>query len=151
MTRLRLAATCFVQIACKKRANKKVCARSAAQRYDGRKYKICRGKRAPLNSLERVASLEVDAESWLNFQKIREIKEDVVTRAERIKMNETMDDVLKYLTETRPIGADGAYVSYGEISKKIGKSRHAVAYAVERLRLMGKIAIWDNKLHIVGA
>ena len=73
-----------------------------------------------------------------------------MTRNERIKMNDTMNDVLEYLTKTRPIGADGEYVSYGEISRHVGKSRHAVAYAIERLRLLGKLAIYDNKLHVVG-
>ena len=72
-------------------------------------------------------------------------------RRERITMNETMQQVMQYLTETRPVGDDGAYVSYGEISKAIGKSRHAVAYAIEKLRIVGKLAIWDNKLHLLGS
>lgn len=72
-------------------------------------------------------------------------------KGERVTMNDTMQQVMDYLTKTRPVGEDGAYVSYGEISKSIGKSRHAVAYAIEKLRMTGKLAIWDNKLHVLGA
>lgn len=72
-----------------------------------------------------------------------------MTQQERIKMSETMKEILRYLTEERKISPDGEYVSYGEIAKRIKKSRHAVAFGIERLRKEGKIRIFDNKLHVV--
>ena len=68
---------------------------------------------------------------------------------ERIKMSETMTEILRYLTEEKKVPPEGLYVSYGEIAKRIKKSRHAVAFGIERLRKEGKIQIYDNKLHVV--
>lgn len=76
---------------------------------------------------------------------------------ENIRPSETMNAVMQYLTEIRPLKEDGEYIPYGEIAvgikEKLGldRSRHAIAYAIERLRKIGKLAIYDNKLHLVGA
>ena len=64
------------------------------------------------------------------------------------EMNATMQSVWKYLTEH--VAADGSFISYAVIRDAVGKrSRHAIAYAVERLRKRGKIQIFDNKIHII--
>lgn len=76
-------------------------------------------------------------------------------KREYVKTSETMDAIMRYLTEIRPLKDDGEYIPYGElaagIKEKIGldRSRHAIAYAIERLRKLGKIAVYDNKLHLV--
>lgn len=64
-------------------------------------------------------------------------------------MNATMQGVWKYLTENIKTD-EGAYISYSIIRDAVGKrSRHAIAYAVERLRARGKIGIYENKIHIL--
>lgn len=77
-------------------------------------------------------------------------------KGEMINMNQTMEDVMEYLTKTRPMSLggpiredEGKFVSYAEISKVIGKSRHAVAYAVEKLCRLRKLWMSDRKLYIV--
>ena len=78
-------------------------------------------------------------------------------KGERATMSWTMDAVLEYLTKTRPIRSEGEYVGYAEIvegiekTKGIRRSRHAVAFAVERLCKIGKLGMWDNKLHVIEA
>ena len=63
-------------------------------------------------------------------------------------MNATMQGVWKYLTEH--ITDEGAYISYSIIRDAVGKrSRHAIAYAVERLRARGKIRIYDRKIYVL--
>ena len=68
---------------------------------------------------------------------------------EMIEMNATMTDIMAYLQER--LGTERAYVPYGEIAKKVNKSRHAVAYAIERLRRQRALAVEDGKLYIVNA
>lgn len=78
-------------------------------------------------------------------------------KGEQTTMSWTMDAVFEYLTKTRPIRTEGEYVGYAEIVNGIEKatgirrSRHAVAFAIERLCKIGKLGIWDNKLHVIGA
>lgn len=62
-------------------------------------------------------------------------------------MNATIKGVWKYLTENVP--KDGRYISYATIRDVVGRSRHAVAYAVEKLMRMGKIRIYDGKIFIL--
>ncbi|MBQ9713691.1 MAG: hypothetical protein IJV83_00020 [Clostridia bacterium] len=69
-------------------------------------------------------------------------------RNERRDMSDTMKDVLRYLRER--LGESSAYVSYGTIAKEVGKSRHAVAFAVERLKGEGKLRVYDGELMVVG-
>lgn len=71
-----------------------------------------------------------------------------MTKMERREMSGTMIDVLRFLRER--LGDSSAYVSYGTIAKEIGKSRHAVAYAVERLKVEGKLRVYDGELMVVG-
>lgn len=71
-----------------------------------------------------------------------------MTSKERREMSGTMIEVLRYLRER--LGDSSAYVSYGTIAKKVGKSRHAVAYAVERLKSQGKLRVLDGELMVVG-
>ena len=66
---------------------------------------------------------------------------------EMITMNATIKGVWKYLTENVP--EDGRYISYATIRDIVGRSRHAVAYAVEKLIRMGKIRIYDKKIFIL--
>ena len=67
---------------------------------------------------------------------------------EMIDMTGTMHKVWKYLTEN--VGDEGKFVSYSDIKKAVGKrSRHAIAYAVEKLRRYGKVQIYDGKLHVL--
>ena len=68
---------------------------------------------------------------------------------EMMEMNATMTDIMAYLQER--LGTERAYVPYGEIARKINKSRHAVAYAIERLRRQRALAVDDGKLYIVNA
>ena len=70
-----------------------------------------------------------------------------MTSFENREKGKTRMDVLKYLSDL--LGDREEYVSYGKIAKAIGKSRHAVAYAVERLRAEGKLRIFDGKLSVV--
>lgn len=63
--------------------------------------------------------------------------------------SDTQKQVLLYLREE--LGERSAYVSYGKIAKAIGKSRHAVAYAIEKLRLEGEIEIRDGELSVCQA
>lgn len=71
-----------------------------------------------------------------------------MTNKERREMSGTMIEVLRYLREK--LGDSSAYVSYGTIAKEVGKSRHAVAYAVERLKGQGKLRVLDGELMLVG-
>ena len=67
---------------------------------------------------------------------------------ELIDMNNTMRDVWRYLTER--VEEDGSFIPYNEIRDAVGKkSRHAISYAVERLRKHGKISIYDRKIYIL--
>ena len=71
-----------------------------------------------------------------------------MTSKERREMSGTMIEVLRYLRMC--LGGSSAYVSYGAIAKNVGKSRHAVAYAVERLKSQGKLRVCDGELMVVG-
>ena len=66
---------------------------------------------------------------------------------EMMEMNATMTDIMAYLQER--LGKKREYVPYGEIARKIKKSRHAVAYAIERLRRNRALGVDDGKLFIV--
>ena len=66
-----------------------------------------------------------------------------MTSKERREMSGTMIEVLRYLRER--LGDSSAYVSYGTIAKELGKSRHAVSYAVERLKSQGKLRVFDGE------
>ena len=67
---------------------------------------------------------------------------------ERTTMNATLKGVWKYLTENIP--EDGAYVSYLTIGNAVGKkSRHAVAYAIEKLLRQEIIRISDRKIFVL--
>ena len=69
---------------------------------------------------------------------------------ERRDMNATYNGVWKYLTEHVP--EDGIYISYLTIGAAVGKkSRHAVAYAVEKLCSQDKIRIYDRKIFVLEA
>lgn len=69
---------------------------------------------------------------------------------ERRDMNATYNGVWKYLTENVP--EDGRYISYLTIGAAVGKkSRHAVAYAVEKLCMQDKIRIYDRKIFVLEA
>lgn len=70
-----------------------------------------------------------------------------MTFKEQITMSDTMSDIMTYLRER--IGTGSEYVPYGEIAKKVNKSRHAVAYAIERLRARRVLGVEDGKLYIV--
>ncbi len=76
-------------------------------------------------------------------------------KSERRTMNETKEAIMKYLTTVRPLKPEGEYIGYGDIVKGIEqslgviRSRHAVAYAIEQLCLMGKLKRYDHKLHLV--
>ena len=63
-------------------------------------------------------------------------------------MNATMQSVWQYLTEH--VEEEVSFISYLVIRDAVGKrSRHAIAYAVEKLRRSGKIRIYDRKIHVV--
>ena len=62
-------------------------------------------------------------------------------------MSATVKGVWKYLSDNVP--EDGRYIPYSTIRDVVGRSRHAVAYAVEKLRRIGKIQIYDNKIFVV--
>ena len=67
---------------------------------------------------------------------------------ELIDMNNTMRDVWRYLTEH--VEEEGTFIPYNVIREAVGKkSRHAIAYAVERLRKCGKISIFDRKIYVL--
>lgn len=66
---------------------------------------------------------------------------------EIITMNATIKGVWKYLSENVPEG--GRYISYATMRDVVGKSRHAVAYAVEKLLRLGKIRIYDRKIYVL--
>lgn len=66
---------------------------------------------------------------------------------ERITMSATIKGVWKYLSDNVP--EDGRYISYATIRDVVGKSRHAVAYAVEKLLRLGKIRIYDRKIYVL--
>lgn len=66
---------------------------------------------------------------------------------EIITMNATIKGVWKYLSDNVP--EDGRYISYATIRDVVGKSRHAVAYAVEKLLRLGKIRIYDRKIYVL--
>ena len=71
-------------------------------------------------------------------------------KGEMIDMGATTKAVWKYLTEVLGTDGEGAFVSYTKIRKAVGKkSRHSIAYAVERLRARGKVRILDGKLYVV--
>lgn len=76
-------------------------------------------------------------------------------KSEYREESETMKAVMKYLTEIRPLSDEGEYVAYADIAagieKTLGlrKSRHAIAFAIERLCKLGKMAMYDKKLHIL--
>ena len=62
-------------------------------------------------------------------------------------MSATIKGVWKYLSENVP--EDGRYIPYSTIRDAVGKrSRHAIAYAVEKLIRMGKIRIYDSKIYV---
>ena len=64
-------------------------------------------------------------------------------------MNATMQGVWQYLTENITTD-EGAFIPYSVIRDAVGKrSRHAIAYAVERLRARGKIGIYDRKIYVL--
>jgi len=63
------------------------------------------------------------------------------------EMNATLKGVWKYLSDNVP--EDGRYVSYATIRGVVKRSRHAVAYAVEKLIRQGKIRIYDRKIYIL--
>ena len=62
-------------------------------------------------------------------------------------MSATVKGVWKYLSDNVP--EDGRYIPYSTIRDVVGRSRHAVAYAVEKLIRMGKIRIYDEKIHVL--
>lgn len=64
-----------------------------------------------------------------------------------LKLNKTQNDIMEYLTVAL---ADGAkYISYGNIGKKVGRSRHSVGYSIEILVKRGYLIITaDRKLDI---
>lgn len=68
---------------------------------------------------------------------------------ERRDMNATYNGVWKYLTEQVP--DDGKYISYLTIGAAVQKSRHAVAYAVEKLYRQQKVRIYDRKIYVLEA
>ena len=68
-------------------------------------------------------------------------------KGEMAAMSDTMKDVMIYLKGR--IGSKSEYVSYGEIARTVGKSRHAVAYAIERLKRTCELGVDDGKLYIV--
>lgn len=70
-----------------------------------------------------------------------------MTFKEQVTMNDTMSDIMAYLRKR--IGAERKYVPYGEIAREVKKSRHAVAYAIERLRAQRVLGVDDGKLYIV--
>ena len=70
-----------------------------------------------------------------------------MTNGETREMSTTMKNVLRYLKEL--LGDKAEYVSYGTIAKAVGKSRHAVSYAIERLKIEGKLRVYDGKLSVV--
>ena len=63
------------------------------------------------------------------------------------EMNITTADVLAFLSVQLQNGAK--FVSYSAIAKKIGKSRHAVKYHVEKLKKLDFIRERDGKLELV--
>ena len=71
-----------------------------------------------------------------------------MTIKERRDMSDTMIRVMHFLRAE--LGDSSKYVSYAKIAKEVGKSRHAVAYAVERLKKEGKLRVYDGELMIVG-
>ena len=63
-------------------------------------------------------------------------------------MSATLKGVWKYLSENVPEA--GRYIPYSTIRDAVGKrSRHAIAYAVEKLIRLGKIRIYDGKIFIL--
>jgi biotin operon repressor len=58
-----------------------------------------------------------------------------------------MKDVMIYLKGR--LGCRSEYVSYAEIARTVGKSRHAVAYAIERLKRTYELGVEHGKLYIV--
>lgn len=62
------------------------------------------------------------------------------------EMNSTMRRIMEYLEEELRDGAK--FISYTKIGKEVRKSRHTVAYSIEKLKLMGKITIIDGKLSL---
>ena len=79
--------------------------------------------------------------------KIQTEKGTQMTFKEKITMNDTMSDVMAYLRKR--IGTGSEYVPYGEIAKEVKKSRHAVAYAIERLRRQRTLGVDEGKLYIM--
>lgn len=63
------------------------------------------------------------------------------------EMNVTTADILAFLNVELRDGAK--FVSYALIAKKVGKSRHAVKYHVEKLKQLDLIRERDGKLELV--
>lgn len=64
-----------------------------------------------------------------------------------LKLNETQNDIMKYLTEKLANGAK--FISYGIIGKEVGRSRHSVRYSIDILVARGYLVITaDRKLDL---
>lgn len=62
------------------------------------------------------------------------------------ELNKTMSKIMDYLRVELKDGAK--YVSYKDIARKVGKSRHSVRYSIEKLLRMDMLRIVEGKLSL---